>query len=324
MKLDTLAAAPQRLVFFGTPQLAATVLRQLLDGPDTLVGVFTRPDARRGRGMELFSPPVKQLAVEHGIPVFQPTKWRDGEAVATLRALDADLGITAAYGRILPQEALDAPRLGCINVHASLLPRWRGADPIRRAILAGDSETGVTIMQMVLEMDAGASLWQRRLKIADDETLDSLEPKLAQLGGTTLREALERWRKGELETTEQNTALVTMASLAQKAEGRIDWHEAAVAIERRVRAFSPWPGATTLHEGKPLRLWHATVSNEAGTETATAAPGTVLKLDQKGMLVATGEDALRLIEIQPAGKKRMPAADWARGARLATGARLGI
>ncbi|MFP6663215.1 MAG: methionyl-tRNA formyltransferase [Deltaproteobacteria bacterium] len=324
MKLATLAAAPQRLVFFGTPALAASVLGQLLRGPDTIVGVFTRPDARRGRGMELLPPPVKQLATEHGIPVFQPTQWRDGEAVAALLSLDADLGITAAYGRILPQEALDAPRMGCINVHASLLPRWRGADPIRRAILTGDPETGVTIMQMVLQMDAGASLWQRRLKIADDETLDSLEAKLAQLGGQALCEALQHWREEGLEATPQDEALITMAPLAQKADGRIDWHEAATAIERRVRAFSPWPGATTLHAGHPLRLWRTAVVIEPDTETSATAPGTILKLDKHGILIATGEATLRLIEIQPAGKKRMAAADWARGARLCTGGKLGI
>jgi len=318
VKLEALAARPLRIVFFGTPDLAAEVLRHLLQGEDEVVGVVTRPDARKGRGMETSAPPVKQVAEEHGIEILQPTKWRDGEAVSWLRGLKPDLGVTAAYGRILPQEALDAPQLGCVNVHASLLPRWRGADPIRQAILAGDAETGITIMRMVLEMDAGASLWQRRVPIADDETLASLETKLAQLGGEALLEALSLWRAGRLESQEQDPAGVTLAPLCQKRDGHIDWSQDASALERRIRAFSPWPGASTAWQDIRVRLWTATAeTSPPGADTV--APGTVVETGKQGVVVAAREGRLRLLELQPAGKKRMSAADWARGARIEPG-----
>ena len=323
MKLEALPARPLRVVFFGTPELAAEVLRHLLRGNEEVIGVITRPDARKGRGMVTSAPPVKQVADEHGIEVLQPTKWRDGEAVAWLRERSPDLGITAAYGRILPQEALDAPRLGCVNVHASLLPRWRGADPIRRALLSGDEETGITIMRMVLEMDAGASLWQRRLPIAADDTLATLETKLATLGGEALLEALARWRAGELESEEQDAARITMAPPCRKSDGRIDWTDEAASIERRIRAFTPWPGASTQWQDAPVRLWAATMAADLAAPAADSAPGTILASDKQGIVVATGSGTLRITELQPAGKKRMAAADWARGARVAPGARLG-
>src|SRR5690606_33382233 len=202
----------------GTPELAATVLRGLLDGEDRVVGVFTRPDAAQGRGLTVVAPPVKQLAESRGIPVLQPRTWKDGSAVESLRALAPDLVVVAAYGRILPQAALDVPRFGCINVHASLLPRWRGADPITRAILAGDEQTGVTIMQMVLEMDAGAILLQRTTPIRPDDTGDTLERRLADLGASALREALVEWRAGRLTATPQDPAQVTFAPLITKKD----------------------------------------------------------------------------------------------------------
>ena len=318
MNLDQLPAAPLRIVFLGTPEIAARILEELLRGPDHVAGVFTRPDSRKGRGLELLAPPVKQLADKHQIPVYQPENWRGTEAGDAFRALQPDLAITAAYGRILPQSALEIPRFGCINVHASLLPRWRGADPIRQAILSGDTETGITIMEMVQEMDAGDCLWQRALPISAEDTLESLESRMATLGGQTLIEALSLWRKGALVATPQDANLVTMAPLCRKSDGKIVWTDSAAAIERRIRAFSPWPGAATPFGKQNLRIWRAALEET----TATARPGELLAVDKSGVLVATGAGALRLLEVQPAGKKRMPAADWARGARLTPGTSL--
>jgi len=320
LRLPALPAPPLRVVFMGTPQLAATVLASLLDGDDHVVGTFTRPDAARGRGLVLEAPPVKQLAASRGIEVFQPRGWKDGSALEMLRALRPDLVVVAAYGRLLPQAALDVPPYGCVNVHASLLPRWRGADPITRAILAGDAETGVTIMRMVLEMDAGDMLLHRAIPIAPDDTGESLEEKLAELGGSALTEALVEWRAGRLVATPQDPALVTLAPLVAKADGVIDWSRSAGEIERAVRAFIPWPGATTTRAGAALRVWRAEVASAA---LAGVAPGTVLSLDGRAIAVATGAGALRLLEVQAAGKKRMPAADWARGARVVAGERFG-
>lgn len=316
--LPALPAAPLRIVFFGTPDLAATVLESLLVGDDQVVGVFARPDAARGRGMSVSAPPTKRLAAARGIPVEQPRGWKNGAALEAFRAMKPDLAVVAAYGRLLPQAALDTPRFGCINVHASLLPRWRGADPISRAILEGDDATGITIMQMVLEMDAGAILHQRRLPIERDETGGGLEEKLAALGGGALREALDLWRAGRLQAREQDPAGVTTAPLVQKSDGRIDWSRPAVEIERATRALAPWPCATTTRAGQLLKVWRTAV--ELG---APGTPGSILKVGKRGPLVATGDGALRLDAVQAAGKRRMSGADWARGARLEPGEVLG-
>lgn len=298
----------------------------MLAREDPVVGVFTRSDAARGRGLAVVSPPVKQLAEEHGIPVVQPRTWKDGTALETFASFRPDLAIVAAYGRLLPQAALDLPRFGCINVHGSLLPRWRGADPIRRALLEGDAETGVTIMRMVLEMDAGPMLWKRSTRIEPDDTGGGLELRLAELGGEALVEALDRWRAGTLGEHEQDAAAVTYAPPLQKEDGRVDWTRTAAEIERAARAFSPWPGASTLRRGAPLQIWRALVvdaSPAASGSSGTAAPGTVLATEAAGPLVATGRGSLRLLEVQAAGKRRMAASDWSRGARLEIGERLG-
>ncbi len=316
--LAPLPRAPLRVAFFGTPDLAATVFEAVLAESDEVVGLFTRPDAAKGRGMSLVAPPTKQLASKHGIAVEQPRSWKDGRALEAFRKMEPDLAIVAAYGRLLPQAALDVPRFGCINVHASLLPRWRGADPISRAILAGDEETGITIMQMVLEMDAGAILHQSRMPITAEDTGGALEQRLAVLGGETLREALGLWRDGRLAAREQNPAEVTTAPLVQKSDGRVDWTSPAADIERAARALDPWPCATTTRQGALLKLWRARV------EAGHAGPaGTVLSVDRDGPVVATGRGALRLTDVQAAGKRRMSASDWARGARLEPGEVLG-
>jgi len=312
-----LPPAPLRVVFLGTPDLAAAVLDALV-GREDVVGVFTRPDAAQGRGMNVVAPPTKRLALERGIPVAQPRGWKDGAALRTFREMNPDLAVVAAYGRLLPQAALDVPRFGCINVHASLLPRWRGADPIRRAILAGDEVTGITIMQMVLEMDAGAILHQKQMPITKNDTGGELERKLAALGGVALAEALDSWRAGRLTAREQDPAGVTSAPLVRKSDGRIDWARPATEIERATRALDPWPCATTTRGGVLLKVLRARV------EDGPAGPaGSVLAVDAAGPLVATGAGALRLLDVQAAGKRRMPAADWARGARLGAGDVLG-
>ena len=310
---------PLRLVFMGTPSLAATVLAALLEGPDPVVGVFTRPDAASGRGLQTSSPPVAELARRHSISVHQPRGWKSGEAAAALRSLAPDLVVVAAYGRLLPQAALDAPRFGCINVHAALLPRWRGADPISRAILEGDAETGVTIMQMVLEMDAGAILHQRRIPIRNDDTGASLEARLAELGGAALAEAMDEWRAGRIAPSAQSAAEVTFAPPLRKGDGRVDWTAPADRIERSVRALQPWPGVTAERSGQPLRLW---ATELAHPPAGSAAPGTVVAIERSGPVIQTGRGGLRLLEVQAAGKRRMNGADWARGARLEIGDRL--
>lgn len=320
--LPALPPPPLRIVFLGTPDFAATILRGLLDGPDRVAGVFSRPDAPKGRGLETAAPPVKRLALEHGIAVEQPTRWKDGAAVESLRALSPDLAVVAAYGRILPQEALDVPRFGCVNVHASLLPRWRGADPITRAILDGDRETGVTIMRMVLEMDAGDVLWRAATPIRPDDDGGTLEARLSELGARALADAIAAWRAGSLRAEPQDAALVTHAGPVRREDGRIDWNRPADAIERATRAYAPWPGAFTERAGASLKLWRAEIPDPAA-HTGAAAPGTVLATGPGGPVVATGSGSLRLLEVQAAGKRRMPAAEWARGARLAVGERLG-
>jgi methionyl-tRNA formyltransferase len=221
---------------------------------------------------------------------------------------------------LLPQAALDVPPFGCINMHASLLPRWRGADPITRAILAGDAESGVTIMQMVLEMDAGDMLSKRAIPIAPDDTGESLEQKLATLGAQALVDALAEWRAGRLTATPQDPASVTLAPMISKGDGVIDWQRSAAEIERAVRGYVPWPVAATSRAGAPLRVWRAAL---AGDAPPGAVPGTVLAVDARGIVVATGAGALALSELQAAGKKRMPARDWARGARVVAGEVLG-
>lgn len=320
--LAPLPPPPLRIVFLGTPDFAATILRGLLDGPDRVVGVFSRPDAPKGRGLETTPPPVKRLASEHGVPVEQPTRWKDGTATSALRAFEPDLAVVAAYGRILPQDALDVPRFGCVNVHASLLPRWRGADPITRAILEGDRESGVSIMRMVLEMDAGDVLWRATTPVRDDDDGGTLEARLAELGARALGDALAAWRAGSLRAEPQDPALVTHAGPVRREDGRVDWSRPADAIERATRAYAPWPGAFTERAGAPLKLWRARVADGAGRAPGTP-PGTVVSLDAAGPVVATGVGALRLVEVQAAGKRRMQAAEWARGARLAVGERLG-
>ena len=306
-----------RIVFFGTPEFAVPSLRALLDGLDSVVGVVCQPDKPAGRGQRLVAPPVKQLAQEHQVTVLQPARLRTPEPLAALEKLQPDLIVVAAYGKILPPTMLALPRHGCINVHASLLPKYRGAAPIQWAILRGETVTGITIMQMNEGMDTGDVLLQRRTTIDDQETYGELQSRLAELGATALLEALERLKRGELRPQPQDDRAATMAPMIDKEDGRLDWRRPAVELARFVRAFNPWPSAFTTIDGALLKIHRA-----RAVDARAGSPGTVLRADEV-ILVGCGEGALQLDELQLAGRRRLPAADFLRGVRLKPGTQLG-
>lgn len=315
-----------RVIFAGTPEFARVALERLHAAGFTIPLVLTQPDRPAGRGMKLQPSPVKQFALQHGIAVAQPRSLRlDGKypddasaAKAAIEAAHADVMVVAAYGLILPQWVLDAPRLGCMNIHASLLPRWRGAAPIHRAIEAGDAETGVTIMQMDAGLDTGDMLLVERIPIASDDTTGTLHDKLALLGGRLIVEALEIGACGGLSRTPQPTEGVTYASKIDKAEAAIDWTLPADVIARRVRAFHPAPGATAHIGGEAIKIWRATSLEGRGS----VAPGTVVAVDDRGIGVACGNGSrLEISELQRAGGKRLASADFLRGFALAPGMR---
>jgi methionyl-tRNA formyltransferase len=305
-----------RLIFAGTPHFAAAALQALLGAGHQVVAVLTQPDRPAGRGMQLQPSPVKQLAQQHGLPVLQPLTLKQAEIQAELAALGAEVMVVAAYGLILPQAVLDLPRHGCLNIHASLLPRWRGAAPIQRAILAGDAETGVTIMQMDAGLDTGAMLLKTHCPIETTDTAQTLHDKLAAQGAAAIVEALARL--GELTPEQQDDALATYAAKLSKAEARLDWTQEAAQLGRAVRAYQPVPGAYTEWNGAPLKLWQASV--ETGR---SGAPGEVLAADKSGVLVACGSGALRLEMLQRPGGKAQPAAQFLQGSPLRPGDRLG-
>jgi methionyl-tRNA formyltransferase len=316
-----------RLIFAGTPEFAATVLAALLAHRHRVVAVYTQPDRPAGRGRQPRASPVKALALEHSIPVEQPRSLRDAAPQRALAALDADAMIVAAYGLLLPAAVLDIPRRGCINVHASLLPRWRGAAPIQHAILAGDRETGVSIMQMDAGLDTGPVLRRASCAIHDDDTGGSLHARLAVLGAATLIETLAALETGDLQAAPQDEALATHAGRITKGDGLLDWAEPAELLERRVRAFNPWPVAYTLlpaaapagdNGAERLRIWSARVVTRSGA----AQPGTVLACDASGIDVASGRDALRILTLQPAGRRIMSSGDYLNAHAMAVGTRL--
>lgn len=313
-----------RIVFAGTPEFARVALQRLLAAGFEVPLVLTQPDRPAGRGMKLQASPVKQLALEHGIALAQPRSLRlDGkypdEAAAAREALlaaRADAMVVAAYGLILPSWVLTLPRLGCLNIHASLLPRWRGAAPIHRAIEAGDASTGVTIMQMDEGLDTGDMLVAESLPITDADTTGSLHDRLAVLGGRLVVEALELAACGGLRATPQPAEGVTYASKIDKAEAQIDWRLPARDIARRVRAFNPAPGAFTQLDGEVIKVWQARAQTGG---TAAAVPGQVLSVSGEGIGVATAEGSLLLLELQRAGGKRLPVQAFLQGFALAPG-----
>ncbi|MBQ0133139.1 MAG: methionyl-tRNA formyltransferase [Comamonas sp.] len=312
-----------RVIFAGTPEFARVALERLLQAGLEVPLVLTQPDRPAGRGMKLQASPVKQCALEHGVAVQQPRSLRlDGkypeDAAAARQALldaQADVMVVAAYGLILPQWVLDLPPKGCLNIHASLLPRWRGAAPIHRAIEAGDAETGVTIMQMDIGLDTGDMCLMERLPITPADTTASLHDKLAVLGGRMIVEALELSACGGLQRTPQPAEGVTYAHKIEKAESWMDWALPADELDRRLRAFNPFPGGATALGSEVIKLWTATPQSS----NVAAVPGTVLAADAQGVLVACGQGALRQEQLQRAGGKRLAAADFLRGFELPVG-----
>lgn len=306
---------PLRIIFMGTPDFAAATLKALIDGPDEVVAVVTQPDRAKGRGKKLTPPPAKILAEAAGIPVLQPTKIKTEDFRNGLLSYQPDLMVVTAYGRILPKALLELPPLGCINVHGSLLPKYRGAAPIQWAVINGEAETGVTIIQMDAGMDTGDMLLRVKIAISLDETAGSLFDKLADLGSATLLTAIQGLQEGTIIPIPQDHSLATVAPMLKKDDGLIDWHKDAQEIERLIRGLDPWPSAFCFLNGKRLRLFKPEVLHQDSDQP----PGTVLQADKRGVLVACGRNTLLTKEIQPAGKKRMAVESFLCGQPIAAG-----
>ncbi|MDX7989091.1 methionyl-tRNA formyltransferase [Xenorhabdus sp. 12] len=294
-----------RIIFAGTPDFAASHLAALLNSQHQVVGVLTQPDKPAGRGKKLTPSPVKVLAEEHDIPVFQPSTLRVEENQQWLIEQQADIMIVVAYGLILPQAVLDIPRLGCLNVHGSLLPHWRGAAPIQRSVWAGDQETGVTIMQMDAGLDTGNMLLKAICPITKEDTSASLYEKLAGIGSEALLNTLELITSGRCQPEVQDNSQATYAKKLSKDEAKLDWNLSAIQLERCIRAFNPWPISFFLIDEHPVKVWQA----EVIAEQTTLAPGTIIQADKKGIQVATSDGILNILQLQPPGKKAMAAAD---------------
>lgn len=309
-----------RIVFLGTGAFAIPSLEALLHAGHELAVVVTQPDRVKGRGLQAAAPPLKEAALRHGLSVLQPLRVREPDAQDALRALAPELQVVAAYGQILPQSVIDIAPRGTVNVHGSLLPRYRGAAPVQWAIARGERETGVSTMLIDAGLDTGPVLLSRATPIGPEETAPELEARLAAMGGELLVETVAGLVSGAVRPVPQDAAQATLAPLLRKEDGRVDWAWGAEVVERRIRAFQPWPGTATTIEGRGLKLWRARV--EPGP--AAAAPGTVTALGREGVVVACGEGtALRLLEVQPDNGRRMSATAFAAGARLAAGARFG-
>ncbi|QOV63680.1 methionyl-tRNA formyltransferase [Kosakonia pseudosacchari] len=294
-----------RIIFAGTPDFAARHLDALLSSEHQVVGVFTQPDRPAGRGKKLMPSPVKVLAEEKGLPVFQPASLRAEENQQLVANLNADVMVVVAYGLILPKAVLAMPRLGCINVHGSLLPRWRGAAPIQRSLWAGDTETGVTIMQMDVGLDTGDMLFKLACPITDEDTSATLYDKLAELGPQGLIATLQQLAQGTAQPQVQDETQVTYAEKLSKEEARLDWSLSAAQLERCIRAFNPWPMSWFAVDEQPVKVWKASVIPSKPTEK----PGTIVEVSKAGIQVATADGILNLESLQPAGKKAMSAQD---------------
>lgn len=296
---------PLKIIFAGTPDFAAKHLAALLETQHQIVGVLTRHDKPAGRGKKLTPSPVKILAQEHDIPVFQPVSLRDAENQQWLKDRNADLMIVVAYGLILPQAVLDIPRLGCLNVHGSLLPRWRGAAPIQRSIWAGDAETGVTIMQMDAGLDTGDMLYKAVCPITADDTSATLYEKLAVTGPKALIHTVDMLSSGQCTPEKQDDTLANYAEKLSKEEARIDWQQDAAHIERCIRAFNPWPMSYFIVQEQLIKVWQAEVIDDSQGKQ----PGTIISADKNGICIATGNGILNITQLQPPGKKAMSAQD---------------
>jgi methionyl-tRNA formyltransferase len=308
-----------RIVFMGTPAFAVPSLEALLKSDDQVVGVVTQPDRPKGRGQEVAASPIKLVCVRENIPILQPTKMKDPSFLDALRAWKPDLIAVAAFGRILPPAILSMPPRGCVNVHGSLLPKFRGAGPIQWAIIMGEAETGITTMLMDEGMDTGAMLLQERVPILPEDTAGSLSTRLAEVGGRLLVQTIERLKAGILAPTPQDHSQASLAPLLKKEDGLIDWTRPAVEIERRIRGLSPWPGAFTFAGGERWTMWRAAV-----TDAGSGPPGRILSAAKEGIAVATGQGAILITDLQPANSRRMTAAQYLAGHHVAPGTELGL
>jgi methionyl-tRNA formyltransferase len=307
-----------RIVYAGTPDFATPALRALVNAGYEVVAVYTQPDRRAGRGRKLVHGPVKTTALELELPVLQPDSFKTDDALTELAALQPDLMVVAAYGLILPQSVLDVPTHGCINIHASLLPRWRGAAPIHRAIEAGDAKTGVTIMQMQAGLDTGDMLLKKSVPIESDTRTAELHDALALLGADALLEVLDQLQANALTPEVQNEALVTYAHKLEKSEALLDWTLPAQQLHRKICAFNPWPVAQTSFDGDVLRVWQSELLQQA----AAAAAGTVVSVEH-GIDVSTGDGTLRLLQVQAPGKKAVAAHEFVNSSGISPGQRFG-
>lgn len=310
-----------KIVFMGTPDYAAAALEALIEAGHEIRAAVTQPDRPRGRSGEPIPPPVKVCAREHGIPVIQPRRIKTPESVEELRSYPADVFVVAAFGQILSREILEMPPLGCLNIHASLLPRYRGASPIQHTLLNGDRETGITIMQMDPGIDTGDILYQKKISVMPEDNYETLHDRLMKLGGTAVTEALELLEQGRLRPEKQQEEQSCYAPLIRKEMGRIDFSEGAEAIDRRIRAMTPWPSAYTFYHGKQLKIWKAVP--EAAGGACPGEPGEILRVDADSVTAAAGEGILRILELQLEGRKRMTARDFLRGVRMQPGEVLG-
>ena len=307
------------IVFMGTPEIAAATLDSLIGSPDRIVGVVTQPDRPSGRGQRPVRSPARKLAEAHGVPVITPEKVRGAEVLETLRAWRPQVIVVVAYGRILPKTILDLPPYGCLNVHYSLLPKYRGAAPAAWTIINGEEQGGVTTMKLVEKMDAGPIYLQEAVPLAPDETTGSLQKKLAPIGCRVLAETIRRLKEGSLLAREQDESRMSLAPILKKEDGRIDWRRPAVEIERRVRGLDPWPGSFTYLEGRLLKV-HRTV---VVSEHRSGEPGEIVRADSGGFWIATSTGVIGLEEVQLENRRKLPGLEFLRGARVATGDRLG-
>jgi|SRR5262245_31883568 len=312
-------ATPWRIVFMGTPEIAAVTLEGLIHGPDPVVGVVTQPDRPAGRGQQTLPSPVRKTAEAHKLPVIAAEKIRTPEFLEGLKSWRPEIIVVVAYGRILPRSILELAPRGCLNVHYSLLPKYRGAAPVAWTILNGETEGGVTTMKLVEKMDAGGIYLQAKVTLAVDETTGSLQERLTPIGVRLLLETLCRLKEGSLAPTEQDESQATLAPILKKEDGLIDWHRAALEVERRVRGFDPWPGSFTQFGGKLLKVYRGKIISSE----LRGSPGEVVKADHDGFWIATGSGIIALEEVQFENKKRLPGVEFIKGARIKTGDRLG-
>lgn len=312
-----------KIIFMGTPEFAVSALESILQAGHQVMAVVTQPDKPRGRGKEMQMPPVKQCALRHGIPVLQPERIREPEAVEELRGFGADIFVVAAFGQILSEELLSLPRFGCVNIHASLLPRYRGAAPIQWVIIRGEKETGITIMQMDKGLDTGDMLLKCKVPVGARETGQTLHDKLAGAGAELITEALKKIEGGEILPEKQREEEASYASMLKKSLGSIDWTKAAESIDRLVRGLNPWPSAYTYYQNKTLKIWESEpVREECPPEVQEA--GSIAVVEKDAFYVRTGRDLLKVTEVQLEGKKRMKVKDFLLGCPLAEGTVLGI